>query len=116
MASQQPGITFGSHTWSHRNLSALSAEELERELAPSLAWLRSRFVNTIPWLTYPYGLSSPLVEKMTEAARYRGAFRVNGGWLSRHPAHAHALPRLGIPAGLSAHGFALRLAGIAANR
>src|SRR5512143_1119778 len=116
MASQQTGITFGSHTWSHRNLSALSAEELERELAPPLAWLRSRFVNTIPWLTYPYGLSSPLVEKMTEDARYRGAFRVSGGWLSRQPAHAHALPRLGIPAGLSAHGFALRLAGIAANR
>ena len=115
-ASRQPGITFGSHTWSHRNLSALSADELDAELAPSLAWLRSRFANTIPWLSYPYGLSSPAVEQMAERAKYRGAFRVSGGWMSRIPTHPHALPRLGIPAGLSPNGFRLRLAGIASNR
>jgi peptidoglycan/xylan/chitin deacetylase (PgdA/CDA1 family) len=114
--SRQPGVTFGSHTWSHRNLSALSTEELDAELAPSLAWLRSRFTNVIPWLTYPYGLSSPVVQQMAERARYRGAFRVHGGWMSRHPSDSYMLPRLGIPAGLSPHGFRLRLAGIATNR
>jgi peptidoglycan/xylan/chitin deacetylase (PgdA/CDA1 family) len=115
-ASRQAGITFGSHTWSHRNLRALSADELDAELAPSLAWLRARFTNTVPWLSYPYGLSSPVVEQMTERAKYRGAFRVSGGWMSPKPTHAHSLPRLGIPAGLSPNGFRLRLAGIASNR
>jgi peptidoglycan/xylan/chitin deacetylase (PgdA/CDA1 family) len=115
-ASRQAGITFGSHTWSHRNLSALSADELDAELAPSLAWLRSRFTNTIPWLSYPYGLSSPEVEQMAGRAKYIGAFRVSGGWMRRNPTHLHALPRLGIPAGLSPNGFRLRLAGIASNR
>jgi len=115
-ASHQSGITFGSHSWSHRNLSALSLEELECELSPSLAWLRARFGNTIPWLSYPYGLSSPVVETESERARYRGAFRVSGGWMDRDPKSPHALPRLGIPAGISLDGFALRLAGIASNR
>jgi len=116
IASRQSGITFGSHTWSHRNLSALSPAELDCELAPSLAWLRARFSNTIPWLSYPYGLSSPSVETESERARYRGAFRVSGGWLDRDSKNRHALPRLGIPAGISLAGFALRLAGIASNR
>jgi len=115
-AAKQPGITFGSHTWSHRNLSALSSDDLESELAPSLAWLRSRFTNVVPWLSYPYGLSSAAVERGAERANYRGAFRVSGGWLSRNPTPRHALPRVGIPAGLSPNGFSLRLAGIASNR
>jgi peptidoglycan/xylan/chitin deacetylase (PgdA/CDA1 family) len=115
-AARQQGITFGSHTWSHRNLSALSSDELEAELAPSLAWLRVRFTNVVPWLSYPYGMSSDAAEHIAERSRYRGAFRVSGGWLHRDSARAYALPRLGIPAGLSVHGLALRLAGIAATR
>src|SRR5262249_6781191 len=70
-AALQPGITFGSHSWSHRNLSALAANELEHELATSLAWLRARYANTIPWLTYPYGLASAAVERASEDARFR---------------------------------------------
>jgi peptidoglycan/xylan/chitin deacetylase (PgdA/CDA1 family) len=114
--STEPGITFGSHTWSHRNLSALSRDELEEELVPSLKWLQERFRNTIPWLTFPYGLRSPTVEQMSEHSMYRGAFRVTGGWLTPGANNAHALPRLGVPAGISPHGFSLRLAGIASNR
>jgi peptidoglycan/xylan/chitin deacetylase (PgdA/CDA1 family) len=114
--AREPGVTFGSHTWSHRNLSALSPEELDCELAPSLAWLRSRFTNTIPWLSYPYGLSSTKVEQMSEDAKYRGAFRVSGGWMDRHSSRAYSLPRLGVPAGISPQGLSLRLAGIASNR
>jgi len=115
-AGRQHGITFGSHTWSHRNLSALSPDELDAELGPSLVWLRARFTNVVPWLSYPYGLSSDATEQIAERARYRGAFRVSGGWLKPHSTRAYALPRLGIPSGLSLHGLALRLAGIAADR
>jgi peptidoglycan/xylan/chitin deacetylase (PgdA/CDA1 family) len=115
-AARQQGITFGSHTWSHRNLSALSSDELDAELGPSLVWLRARFTNVVPWLSYPYGISSDAVEQIAEQSRYRGAFRVSGGWVKRDSARAYALPRLGIPAGLSLHGLALRLAGIAADR
>ncbi len=115
-ASLQPGITFGAHSWSHRNLSALSTDALAAELDPPLAWLRARFANTIPWLAYPYGLVSPLVERAAEVTSLRGAFKVNGGWMSRRCLPSHALPRVSIPSGLSPNGLSLRLSGIASSR
>ena len=115
-ASQQSGVTFGVHSWSHRNLRALGESDLPSELTPPLVWLRGRFRNTIPWLTYPYGLVSPVVEAASARAEFRGAFMVSGGWMSRPPSSLHALPRFGVPAGLSLNGLSLRLAGIATNR
>jgi peptidoglycan/xylan/chitin deacetylase (PgdA/CDA1 family) len=116
IAAREPGVTLGVHSWSHRNLSVLSGDELDAELASSLAWLQERYATTIPWLTYPYGLATPTVERAAERARLRGAFLVSGGWMSKNPVPAHALPRMNIPAGLSPNGLALRLSGIAADR
>ncbi len=104
------GITLASHTWSHPNLAALAEDELDAELARPLAWLRERFRVAIPWLSYPYGLSSPAVERAAERAGYRGAFRVEGGWTAG-AAGPFALPRINVPAGVSLHGFELRTAG-----
>jgi peptidoglycan/xylan/chitin deacetylase (PgdA/CDA1 family) len=116
IAAREPGVTLGVHSWSHRNLSVLSGDELDAELASSLAWLQERYATTIPWLTYPYGLATPTVERAAERARLRGAFLVSGGWMRKNPVPAHALPRMNIPAGLSPNGLALRLSGIAADR
>ncbi len=113
-AAAQPGITLASHSWSHPNLTALTAAELDEELTRPLAWLRARFGSVVPWLTYPYGLYSPEVEAAAARAGYEGALRVEGGWLS--PAaggyRPHALPRMNVPAGLSQRGFELRAAGL----
>jgi peptidoglycan/xylan/chitin deacetylase (PgdA/CDA1 family) len=115
-AAEIPGITFGSHSWSHPNLAALSLEELRHELTAPLHWLRERFDNVVPWLSYPYGLSTKLVEEATEAAGYLAALRVSGGWLPREPISRYGLPRLNVPSGLSGNGFALRTAGLFAGR
>jgi peptidoglycan/xylan/chitin deacetylase (PgdA/CDA1 family) len=110
-AATQPGITFGSHTWSHPNLTQLDADSVEEELVSPLEWLRQRFEPVVPWLTYPYGLASPTVERAAAAAGYRGAFSVTGSWLPKTNAAAFALPRLNIPAGVTPNGFILRLSG-----
>lgn len=115
-AAAQPGITFGAHSWSHRNMSALSADELDAELSPPLAWLRARYTNTVPWLAYPYGIASTAVERAAERAGLRGAFLVSGGWLDRYSPRLYALPRISVSAGLSPNGLSLRLAGIVNNR
>ncbi|HEX6924574.1 MAG TPA: polysaccharide deacetylase family protein [Longimicrobiaceae bacterium] len=109
-----PGLTLAAHTWSHANLAALEADELEEELVRPMAWLRERFAAPLPWVTYPYGLHSPEVERATIAAGYRAAMRVDGGWLlgPRPTAPRSALPRMNIPAGLSLRGFTLRTAGV----
>ncbi len=110
-ACSEPGITLGSHSWSHRNLTKLPRDELDRELGRSMDWLAQRSSAAIPWLSYPFGLSSEATEEAARAAGYDAAVRVNGGWIERPTPNPYRLPRLNIPSGLSLDGFALRLAG-----
>jgi peptidoglycan/xylan/chitin deacetylase (PgdA/CDA1 family) len=115
-AAATPGITLGSHSWSHPNLTRLDAAQLGHELTLPMAWLRERYPSVINWLAYPYGLASPAVEEAAAAAGYEGALRVSGGWIPApaEPRRMHALPRLNIPAGMSPEGVALRAAGVLA--
>jgi peptidoglycan/xylan/chitin deacetylase (PgdA/CDA1 family) len=114
-ASSQGGITLGSHSWSHPNLARLDDAELTEELARPLRWLRTRFADVIPWLSYPYGLSSPKVEEAAKSAGYEAALLIAGGWVPRQPSDPYALPRLNIPAGMSVAGFDLRISGLFCN-
>ncbi|HEX6939465.1 MAG TPA: polysaccharide deacetylase family protein [Longimicrobiales bacterium] len=107
-----PGIAFGSHSWSHRALDALAGAALDEELERPLAWIRAHLHPAVPWLSYPYGLSSPEAEGRAAAIGYRAALRVEGGPLPRRPRNPFALPRVNVPAGVSARGFALRAAGL----
>lgn len=111
-ALRHPGITLASHTWSHPNLTRLSAAEVEDELRRSLRWLRERFTRVIPWLSYPYGLSSPDVQNVVAGTGYVAAVANNGGGFRAPPIDAYVLPRLNVPAGLSTNGLALRLTGL----
>lgn len=111
-AAATPGLTLGSHTHGHPNLARLESELLESELVRPLAWLRERFANVLPIISYPYGLSSPEVERAAERAGYTAGLRIEGGWLPRGARNALALPRLDVPSGLSPAGFALRCAGM----
>jgi peptidoglycan/xylan/chitin deacetylase (PgdA/CDA1 family) len=111
-AARQPGITLASHSWSHPNLARLTRTTLEEELTRPLSWLGARFQNVLPVLSYPYGLSSPAVEKAAANAGYRAGVLVSGGWMPRRPRNPFALPRLNVPAGLSPDGFRLRTAGL----
>ena len=110
--ASKPGITLGSHTWSHPNLCALAGDDLEAELIRPLQWLRSRFAAVVPWLSYPYGLFNDTVQRAATSAGYVGALRIEGGWMPRSPHSSHAVPRLNVPSGLSIDGFRLRLAGL----
>jgi peptidoglycan/xylan/chitin deacetylase (PgdA/CDA1 family) len=111
-AARYPGITFGSHTWSHPNLAALDITEVRQQVERPLTWLRERFENVVPWLSYPYGLTSPAVEAVVREAGYSGALRVDGGWIPERIARPFALPRYNVPAGLSDVGFQLRSSGL----
>jgi peptidoglycan/xylan/chitin deacetylase (PgdA/CDA1 family) len=111
-AAHERGITLGSHTHSHPNLARLAPDALRNELEQPLGWLRERFADVLPMLSYPYGLSSPEVERAAAAAGYIAGFRIDGGSLPRGERSPLALPRLDVPSGVSTAGFALRCAGV----
>ena len=112
-AASKRGITLGSHSWNHPNLARLDDAALTTELTLPLAWLRERFTNVLPVISYPYGLSSPRVESATRAAGYAAGLRIDGGWLGgAADANPFAVPRLDVPSGLSRAGFELRTAGV----
>jgi len=106
------GITLASHTHSHPNLTRLTGDLLTKELELPLRWLRERYSNVLPMISYPYGLSSPAVEQEAARAGYTAGFRIEGGWMRRAGGNALALPRFDVSSGLSAAGFALRCAGV----
>ena len=111
-AAASPGITIGSHTWSHPNLARLDGAELAAELERPLTWLGERFGKVIPWLSYPYGRWSPTVAAAVERAGYKAALRVDGGWNRSGRDSTFSIPRLNVPAGISGDGFSLRLGGL----
>ena len=112
------GMSVGSHTSSHPNLTALEGAELNRELVSSANWLRDSFPERyIPWLAYPYGLANEVVERSSRSAGYVAALRVDGGWMRPWSStNRFALPRLNVPRGISDAGFTLRLSGIGVRR
>jgi peptidoglycan/xylan/chitin deacetylase (PgdA/CDA1 family) len=112
-AAAYPGLALASHTWSHPDLTSIATDDIDVELADSLHWLRERFSNVLPWLSYPYGRCNSAVESAVRSNGYSAAFRVEGGWVN--PAHRSRptfIPRFNVPAGISIEGFRLRLAGL----
>jgi peptidoglycan/xylan/chitin deacetylase (PgdA/CDA1 family) len=108
-----PGITLGSHSWSHPNLASLYIADVVTEVRRSREWLRAEFGDkAIDWLAYPYGLESVQAQAVVADASYVGALRVDGGWHRAAQVSAFARPRLNIGAGLSVGGFRARLQGV----
>lgn len=105
-------MTLASHSWSHRDLTSLQPMALRAELQRSLGWLQARFTQVIPWIAYPYGLSSPSVHRAAALVGYEAGVTVGGRWLPRRNVNPFLLPRINVPANLSCNGLCLRLAGL----
>ncbi len=117
-AARVPGITFGSHTRTHPNLARLEMPDLEDELRRSLVWLQEHFDNVIPWISYPYGLSTSQVRRTAREVGYTAGCEISGGWVRGRLTQegAFEIPRANIPAGKSARGFKLLLSGLVPAR
>jgi peptidoglycan/xylan/chitin deacetylase (PgdA/CDA1 family) len=107
-----PGITVGSHTWSHPNLAALDVGDVDVEVRESRDWLRAAFGDkALDWLAYPYGLDSKEVHSRLAKASYVGALRIDGGWHRPADVSPFARPRFSVASGLSVAGLRARLNG-----
>jgi peptidoglycan/xylan/chitin deacetylase (PgdA/CDA1 family) len=90
----QEGLGFGAHSISHPVLTALSAEEAEREIAGSKAELEERTGCRVEFFAYPYGRWSAAV-RAAVSERYRGACATGAG-VVQPEADPFALPRVDV--------------------
>ncbi len=70
------GMTIGSHTLDHPNLTALSDEALKRELEDSKKIIEEKIGKKINYLAYPGGNFNEQVIELAKAAGYRAAVSV----------------------------------------
>lgn len=112
-ATSRAAITLGAHGWGHLNFAALDDERLAREMERPARALEGRYDAYRPWVAFPYGLMSESVEAAS-ARTYRFGFRIEGGLATprRIGARPCSVPRINVPAGLSARGLRLRVAGV----
>jgi len=112
-AAGEPGITIGSHTWSHPNLKCIDAGEGRRDLKSARKWLTRNLSSVIPWLAYPYGLAPTdapgLLPAGEEFALTIESRLIDVENLDFDP---RLLPRVNISASLSLSRFELLVSGL----
>jgi peptidoglycan/xylan/chitin deacetylase (PgdA/CDA1 family) len=86
------GVEIGSHTVSHAHLTALSDEEMRRELVESKQCLEDELGRPCRYLAYPYGDEDPRVRQAAAAAGYEAGFALPG---SRARPERMRVPRVG---------------------
>lgn len=76
---QQAGMSFGSHTVSHRSLGELSAEEIRSELGESQITLESITGRTVNFIAYPKGSYNQSTIAIAQELKYTcGLTTING--------------------------------------
>ena len=109
--ADRPGVSVGSHTWSHLCLPSCDEQTIASELERSDRWLRSHLGERyLPCVSFPYGRYTD--EAVEQAARtYRWALRIDGGLVPGGDVDL-LVPRINVPSGLSARGLLVRLSGL----
>ena len=90
------GISFGSHTCTHANLTRVDGAALERELRRPIEVLEQQRVNHVRVLSYPNGDHTDAVVAAAQAAGYDAAVTTNPGPESAPAADLFRLKRIGV--------------------
>jgi len=90
---QAAGISFGSHSLAHRDLTTLGEEECERDLRDSRLLLEDVLHRPMRLLAYPRGRHDERVRRAAQRAGFSHAFTLPEGPEAPGP---YAIPRVGI--------------------
>ena len=88
-------INIESHTVTHSSLTALSEEQLQREIKLSKADIERRLGKQVEFLAYPTGTYNLHIAALVKEAGYKGAFTVKYGNVD-HASNLFALERVPI--------------------
>lgn len=108
------GISFGSHSCSHRLLTHLSKEDIRREVVLSYETLCASRANIVPVFCYPNGNYNDVVQHEVHEAGYQAAMSVIEGIEGKVPTDMLALKRISLHDDISdtISQFALALSGL----
>lgn len=90
------GVSFGSHSCSHRILTKLSMEEVTAELEESQRVLQDRTRNYVPVFCYPNGNCNQDIQTLVQECGYQAATGVRAGVEGRQPDNKFELRRISI--------------------
>jgi len=98
------GISFGSHSCSHRILTKLPRYEIKRELEVSKQALQERemSINHVPVFCYPNGICSEDIQSLVKGCAYEAAVGVRPGSEGELPRNWFEIRRIGIHNEISA--------------
>ncbi|MBI5588793.1 MAG: polysaccharide deacetylase family protein [Deltaproteobacteria bacterium] len=90
------GISFGSHTRTHRLLTTLAPGEAREELEGSLRDLSGGKINRVPAFCYPNGNLDDGIVKMVKECGYLAAFTTSFGFEDALPEDPFRMKRIGV--------------------
>ena len=90
------GLSFGSHSCSHRIMTTIAPDEVSKELLRSAQVLLDEGVNYVPVFCYPNGNSDAQIQRLVQASGYQAAVSVRMGVEGRKPENQYAIRRVGI--------------------
>ncbi|MBX3237307.1 MAG: polysaccharide deacetylase family protein [Nitrospiraceae bacterium] len=92
----QFGLTFGSHSCSHRIMTSLPNDQVVQELSHSRRVLLESGASYTPIFCYPNGNSNETVQRLARECGYEAAVGVGPGIGGDRPANWFNIPRVGI--------------------
>ena len=95
-AMSAAGVSFGSHSVSHKILTKLKPGEIVREVEDSWAVLAQQRVNSVPVFCYPNGDWSPAISSAVKVAGYKAATTTEFGYEAQTPANRFGLKRVNV--------------------
>lgn len=104
----EQGVVFGSHSATHRRLTALSPTAVAEECLRSRATLEERLGRTVSTIAYPWGDVDAVVEHLAGASGYVQGFSCQPG-PARFSAPPLALPRIEVTGDDSLESFIRKL-------
>ncbi|MDL1888057.1 hypothetical protein FBQ96_00475 [Nitrospirales bacterium NOB] len=90
------GLSFGSHSCSHRIMTTISPDLVWEEVARSRQVLLEQRINYVSAFCYPNGNSDPTIQDQVQTCGYEAAVGVQMGVEGRKPQNRYALRRIGI--------------------
>lgn len=90
------GVSFGSHSCSHRIMTTITPDQVSDELERSRRVLLEQGVNYVPVFCYPNGNSDLRIQHQVQACGYEAAVGVRTGVEGRTPENRYAIRRVGI--------------------